>query len=144
MPVLVSVAASPLTPQVMADMEKVYADSPEFASGAAAAQVLAEATQAGETLYLGVFNGHNISSVLVRGENDSRHMRFLCVHHATRGRGVAERLVAEVRRIEQERGVRWLEADFDLSQEGVSEMLLDLGFIPHADTRCYRALIASD
>ena len=44
--------------------------------------------------------------------------------------GVAERLVAEVRRIEQERGVRWLEADFDLSQEGVSEMLLDLGFIP--------------
>lgn len=144
MPVLVSVAATPLAPQIMADMEKVYVDSPEFASGTAAAQALADATQAGETLYLGVFNGHNISAVLVRGENENRHMRFLCVHHATRGRGVAERLVAEVRRLEKERGARWLEADFDLTQEGVSEMLLDLGFIPHGDNGHYRALIEAD
>ena len=115
MPVLVSVAAAPLSPQVMADMEKVYVDSPEFASGAAAAEVLADATSDGDTLYLGVFNGHNISAVLVRGDGDSRSMRYLCVHHATRGRGVAERLVAEVRRLEQERGTRWLEADFDLA-----------------------------
>lgn len=144
MPVLVSVAAAPLSPQVMADMEKVYVDSPEFASGAAAAEVLADATSDGDTLYLGVFNGHNISAVLVRGESDSRAMRYLCVHHATRGRGVAERLVAEVRRLEQERGTRWLEADFDLAQEGVPEMLLDLGFIPHGETGRYRALIAAD
>lgn len=144
MPVLVSVATAPLAPQVMADMEKVYGDSPEFASGAAAAAVLADATNDGDTLYLGVFNGHNISAVLVRGESDSRAMRYLCVHYATRGRGVAERLVAEVRRLEQERGTRWLEADFDLTQEGVPEMLLDLGFIPHGETGRYRALIAAD
>jgi GNAT superfamily N-acetyltransferase len=144
MPVSVSVAVAPLTPSIMVDMEKVYADSPEFESGAEAAQALADATRDGEALYLGMFNGHNISAVVVRGEREVRHMRFLCVHHATRGRGVAERLIAEVRRLEQEAGTRWLEADFNLAQEGVPEMLLDLGFIPHGDAGHYRALIGAD
>lgn len=144
MPVIVSVAAAPLSAQIAADMEKVYADSSEFASGAAAAQVLSDAVSDGDTLYLGVFNGHYISAVLVRGEGENRFMRYLCVHQATRGRGVAERLVAEVRRLEKENGTRWLAADFDLTQEGIPEMLLDLGFIPHGEGGTYRALVEAD
>lgn len=144
MPVIVSVAAAPLSSQIAADMEKTYADSPEFASGASARDVLADAVNEGDTLYVGVFNGHYIAAVLVRGEGDSRHMRYLCVHQATRGRGVAERLVAEVRRLEKERGTRWLEADFDLAQEGVPDMLMDLGFIPHGESGIYRALVEAD
>lgn len=141
MPVLVSVAAAPLSSHIAADLEKVYADSPEFASAAAATQVLADAVSDGDTLYVGVFNGHYIAAVLVRGESETRHMRYLCVHQATRGRGVAERLVEEVRRLELERKTRWLEADFDLTQEGVPEMLLAMGFIPHGQEGHYRCLI---
>ena len=141
MPVLVSVAAAPLSAHIAADLEKVYADSPEFVSAAAAVQVLADAITDGDTLYVGVFNGHYIASVLVRGETDTRYLRYLCVHHATRGRGVADRLVEEVRRLELERKTRWLEADFDLTQEGVPEMLLAMGFIPHGQQGQYRCLI---
>lgn len=144
MPVLVSVAAHPLSSQIAEELEKVYADSPEFANGANAVQALEEAALDGESLYLGVFNDHVIASVLVRGDSESRHMRYLCVHHATRGRGVADRLVAEVRRLEKEQGTRWLATDFDLTQEGIPEMLLDLGFIPHGETGHYRALVATD
>lgn len=141
MPVLVTVASAPLSPQIAADLEKVYADSPEFSSGAAAIKVLGDALSDGDTLYLGVFNGHYIAAVLVRGDTDTRHMRYLCVHQATRGRGVAERLVEEVRRLEQERNTRWLEADFDLTQEGIPEMLLAMSFIPHGTQGSYRSLI---
>jgi len=143
MPVLVTVAAPPLSPQIAADLGKVYADSPEFSSAAAGVRVLADALSDGDTLYLGVFNGHYIAAVLVRGETETRHMRYLCVHQATRGRGVAERLVEEVRRLELEHSTRWLEADFDLTQEGVPEMLLAMGFIPHGPQGNYRSLIGS-
>lgn len=133
MPVAVEVASSPLSSALENDLTRIYTDYPGFASGAAAVAVLREAVAAGDTLYTGIFNAHHIGAVLVRGDGEVRHMRYLCVHDATRGRGVAERLVAEMRRLEQARGAQWLEADFDLSQEGVPDMLLALGFIPHGE-----------
>jgi GNAT superfamily N-acetyltransferase len=143
MPVVVESAPTPLSPALLAELERIYADSPEFASGAAAAGVLQDAVAAGDCLYLAVFNARHIGAVLVRGEGETRHLRYLCVHVATRGRGVAERLVAEVRRLEAARGGHWLEAGFDLTQEGVPEMLLAMGFIPHGKGN-YRCRIASD
>lgn len=140
MPVAVTLAALPLSPALADDLTRVYADSPEFSSPAAAVAVLGDAVADGDTLYTGVFNARHIAAVLVRGEGPVRAMRYLCVHAATRGRGVAERLVAEVRRHEQERGTEWLEADFDLTQEGVPEMLLAMGFIPHGQGN-YRCLL---
>lgn len=131
MPVAVEITPSPLSPALEGDLVRVYTDYPGFASAEAAVEVLRDAVAAGDTLYTGIFNARHIGAVLVRGEGDVRHMRYLCVHVATRGRGVAERLVAEMRRLEQARGTQWLEADFDLSQEGVPDMLLALGFIPH-------------
>lgn len=133
MPVAVEVAASPLAATLADELRRVYVDYPAFASAEAAVAVLQEAVVAGDILYTGLFNKRHIAAVLVRGEGETRHMRYLSVHAATRGRGVAERLVAEVRRLEAERGTQWLEADFDLSQEGVPEMLLALGFIPHGE-----------
>lgn len=133
MPVAVEVASSPLSPALENDLARIYADYPGFASAAAAMGVLRDAVATGDTLYTGLFNAHHIAAVLVRGEGEVRHMRYLCVHGATRGRGVAERLVAEMRRLEMARGTQWLEADFDLAQEGVPDMLLALGFIPHGD-----------
>ncbi|MFN3587062.1 MAG: acetyl-CoA sensor PanZ family protein [Moraxellaceae bacterium] len=140
MPVAVAPVASPFTPALAADLARVYADSPEFSSAEAAVAVLADATAEGDVLYTGLFNGRHIAAVLVRGEGRVRAMRYLCVHAATRGRGVAERLVAEVRRLELARGTQWLEADFDLTQEGVPEMLLAMGFIPHGNGN-YRCLL---
>lgn len=140
MPVVVTIAAAPLSPEMGRDLVRIYADSPEFASAEAARLVLADAVADGDTLYTGVFNGHHIAAVLVRGAGETRYLRYLCVHQANRDRGVAERLVAEVRRFEAERGTRWLEADFDLTQEGIPEMLLALGFIPHGQGN-HRCLI---
>jgi len=131
MPVAVEIAASPLTDALAAELLRVYVDYPAFTSAEAALAVLEEAVAAGDTLYTGVFNNRHIAAALVRGAGETRHMRYLSVHAATRGRGVAERLVAEVRRLEAERGTAWLEAEFDLTLEGVPEMLLAMGFIPH-------------
>lgn len=138
MPVAVEVAAAPLSPALETELTRIYTDYPGFASVAAAIEVLRDAVAAGDTLYTAEFNARHIGAVLVRGEGEVRHMRYLCVHDATRGRGVAERLVAEMRRLELERGTKWLEADFDLSQEGVPDVLLALGFIPHGESvyRC--------
>lgn len=133
MPVVVERAATPLKPELSAELPRIYTDAPGFVSPEAAAEVVRDAVAHGDTLYTGLFNGHYIAAVLIRGEGETRHLRHLCVHPATRGRGVAERLVAEVRRMEAERGTHWLEADFNVDQEGVKEMLLALGFIPHGE-----------
>lgn len=131
MPVVVELAAPPLDETVAAELLRIYSDSPDFASPEAAVAVLRDAVAEGDSLYLGIFNAHPIAAVLARGAGETRHLRYLAVHPATRGRGVAERLLAEVRRLESARGAQWLEADFNLDQAGVSDMLLALGFIPH-------------
>jgi GNAT superfamily N-acetyltransferase len=131
MPVAVELVTHPLPEPLAAELVRTYADSPDFASPEAAVEVLRDAVAGGDSLYSGVFNNRHIAAVLVRGEGETRHLRYLAVHPATRGRGVAERLVSEVRRLEAERGTHWLEADFDLNREGISDMLLAMGFIPH-------------
>lgn len=138
MPVAVAAIATPPSPDLLQDLLRVYVDYPVFASPEAALDVLQQGLAAGGTLYTGLFNARHIAAVLVVGEGEVRGMRYLSVHQATRGRGVAERLLAEVRRLEAERGARWLEADFDLSQAGIADMLLALGFIPHGNNnyRC--------
>lgn len=141
MPVAVELAAAPLDEGLAAELVRIYEDSPDFTSGEAALAVLRDAVAAGDSLYTGVFNKRHIAAVLVRGEGETRHLRYLAVHPATRGRGVAERLVGEVRRLEAERGTTWLEADFDLSQEGVPDMLLAMGFIPHGSGGNYRCRV---
>ncbi|HEX6592066.1 MAG TPA: acetyl-CoA sensor PanZ family protein [Moraxellaceae bacterium] len=132
MPVAVAAVSAPLSDTLLQDLPRVYADYPVF-SPEAAVEVLQRGLAAGGTLYTGFFNARHIAAVLVVGEGEVRGMRYLSVHPATRGRGVAERLVAEVRRLEAERGSQWLEADFDLAQEGIPDMLLAMGFIPHGE-----------
>lgn len=131
MPVAVEIMSAPLSANAEKELAIIYEDSPEFASPDAAVAVLRDALNAGDTLYTAVFNARHIAAVIVRGSGETRYMRYLCVHRATRGRGVAERLIGELRGHEHARGTQWLEADFNLQQEGVPELLLALGFIPH-------------
>ena len=133
MPVTVAVAPVPLDAALQSSLRRVYADYPGFASPEAAVAALAEAANAGDTLYTAVFNARVIAAALTHGAGDARHMRYLCVHAASRGRGVAERLVAEIHRLEAARGHRWLEADSDVNQEGVVDALLAVGFIPYGE-----------
>ena len=139
MPVLVERHTASLDSTLVAELGRLYTDTPDFANAASAQEVLADAVAHGDVLYAGLFNGKHIAAALVRGEGPTRHMQYLAVHPATRGRGVASRLVAEIRHQEAATGAEWIEADFDISQEGIPEMLLSMGFIPHGGDGHYRA-----
>lgn len=139
MPVLIERATAPLEPALVQELARLYADTPDFSSPASAQAVIQEAVAEGDRLYLGLFNGKHIAAALIRGEGATRHLHYLAVHPATRGRGVASRLVAELRHMEAGSGAEWLEADFDISREGIPEMLLAMGFIPHGPQGHYRA-----
>jgi ribosomal protein S18 acetylase RimI-like enzyme len=132
MPVIVKTLPSAFSESDREGLRRIYADSPEFSPNTAVPS-LEEAVSLGSQLYIGIFNERLVAAILVEGRGEIRQMRYLSVHPATRGRGVAERLVSEVRRLEAERGTHWLEADFDLNQEGVADMLLAMGFIPKGD-----------
>lgn len=138
MPLAVRTLTGPLSDAERADLAKIYVYTPDFPEAARAVAALEEALAAGQRLHVGEFNGHLIAAVLVDGVDGERVMRYLCVHPATRGRGVAERLVDEARRLEGENGGDYLIAGFNLAQDGIPEMLLSLGFIPHGEG-AYRA-----
>lgn len=139
MPVIVERHAGSLDSTLLEELGRLYSDTPDFANAASAREVLADAVADGDVLYAALFNGKHIGAALLRGEGPTRHMQYLAVHPATRGRGVASRLVAEIRRLEAETGAEWVEADFDITQEGIPEMLLSMGFIPHGADGHYRA-----
>lgn len=142
MPLLVERHQTTLPDALRADLAKVYRDSPEFPSGEAAVQALTAALAAPDAvLYTGVFNSRHICGVLASGQPGQRQMRYLCVHPANRGRGLAHRLFDEVRRLEAAAGAQYLEAGFNLQQAGVPEMLLRAGFIPQGEPPVYRCLL---
>ena len=133
MPVEVREIRRVLPDDVAASLERVYVDCPGMASAEDALGRVRAGLARGDRFYAGLFNGKWIAGVLVVGEGAERFLRYLAVHPATRGRGVAERLIGEVRRLESELGEGYLVSGFDLSQEGLPEMLLAMGFIPHGD-----------
>lgn len=131
MPLIVESFRLGLPGEVKEQLGRLYKGSPEFSSGDAAAVVIEEALQGSDsTLYTGVFNARHICAILAQGKAPRRQLRYLCVHPANRGRGIARRLFEEVRRLESAQGITDLEAAFDLDIEGVPEMLKALGFAP--------------
>lgn len=138
MPLVVRTLTGPLNEAQRTDLAKIYVQTPDFPDAVSAVSALEAALEAGQRLHVGEFNGHLIAAVLVNGVDGDRVMRYLCVHPATRGRGVAERLVDEARRLEGESGGDYLIAGFNLAQDGIPEMLMSLGFIPHGEG-AYRA-----
>lgn len=133
MPVEVREIRKSLPDEVAESLQKVYVDCPGTTSADDALGRIRAGLERGDRFYAGLFNGKWIAGVLVLGQGEERFLRYLAVHPATRGRGVAERLLGEVRRLEAEHGEGYLVSGFDLSQEGLPEMLLAMGFIPHGD-----------
>lgn len=115
----------------VADIEdalaRVYADFPGLPA-AECLRAIHAALGAGAVFYGGQFNGKWVAGALVQGEPGRRRLAFLAVHPATRRRGVARRLLAEVARLEARTGSTALEAR---AVDATSEALLrSAGFQP--------------
>lgn len=141
MPILVEVTQNPLSDQQLHEIANTYQNNPYCRTGEDAAKQLQHATEQGHSVYLGIFNSKIVAAVSVSGDFPARSMHYLQVHPATRGRGVAERLIAEVRRYETERGSQWLSMEWHDPEHDMSTFFLSLGFIPNGESRYRCALV---
>lgn len=75
----------------------LYDHSPEFGSGEAALTQLQTALGQGTYLYIGWFNDKPIAAIWSQptDQANARLLRYIVVHPANRGRGIADQLVAQ-------------------------------------------------
>lgn len=90
-------------------LERIYDTSPEFADGQDAIEQLEQNLAQYTLVYAAVFNTKIIGAIWASGQGNSRVLENIVVHPANRGRGVAERLVAEACRMEESKGVEHFE-----------------------------------
>ena len=95
--------------EIRSQLERLYDTSPEFADGQDAIEQLEQNLSQYTLVYTAVFNTKIIGAIWCSGQGDRRTLENIVVHPANRGRGVAERLVAEACRMEQEKGVQHFE-----------------------------------
>ncbi|MFC3902851.1 Acetyltransferase (GNAT) domain-containing protein [Acinetobacter marinus] len=87
-------------------IERLYETSPEFSDGQDAVNQLDTLLAEDTVLYTAIFNDKIIGAIWSVGTGSHRLLQNIVVHPANRGRGVADRLVGEVCRIEEESGVK--------------------------------------
>ena len=105
MPVIVS-AEQQLSPELSQHLAKLYDSSPEFSNGEAAI-IKANQVLANQGLvYIGWFNNRPVASIMASGAANNRLLHNIVVHPANRGRGIADRLMAETCRLEREKGAK--------------------------------------
>ena len=109
MPITVHAYTSLENTEVRSQLERLYDTSPEFGDGQDAMQQLEQDIQQYTTLYTAEFNSKIIGAICSTGQGESRILEYVVVHPANRGRGVAERLVEEVCRVEEAQGVKQFE-----------------------------------
>ena len=106
MPITVHAYTSLENDEVRGQLERLYDTSPEFSDGADAIEQLEQNLAQYTSVYTAEFNTRLIGAVWCTGQGESKTLEYIVVHPANRGRGVAERLVSEVTRIEEEKGVK--------------------------------------
>lgn len=109
MPITVHANTSIENTEVREQLERLYDTSPEFGDGQDAIEQLEQNLAQYTLLYTAVFNTKIIAAIWSTGQGDRRTLENIVVHPANRGRGVAERLVSEVCRMEEEKGVKHFE-----------------------------------
>ncbi len=118
-----------------ADLLRVYADFPGVSPAACLAAITA-ALGDGAVFYAGTFNGKRVAGALVSGPVGARRLSLLAVHGATRQRGIGQRLIDEISRMEKTAGGRELTAgtmDVPIGspmQEQTAHLLTQAGFVP--------------
>ena len=109
MPITVHAKTSLENEEVRNQLERLYDTSPEFGDGKDAVEQLEQNLAQYTLLYTAEFNTKIIGALWCSGQGESKVLENIVVHPANRGRGVAERLVEEVCRIEEEKGVKIFE-----------------------------------
>ena len=109
MPITVHAKTSIENEEVRDQLERLYDTSPEFGDGQDAIEQLEQNLAHYTLLYVAEFNTKIIGALWCTGQGESKVLENIVVHPANRGRGVAERLVEEVCRIEEEKGVKIFE-----------------------------------
>ena len=109
MPITVHAYTSLEKEELRSQLERLYDTSPEFGDGHDAVEQI-EQNQAQYTLlYTAEFNTKVIGAIWCSGKGENKTLEYIVVHPANRGRGVAERLVEEVCRMEEAKGVKVFE-----------------------------------
>lgn len=106
MPVIVHSLNQIADENIKSQIIKIYQHTHEFTDGEQAYQALAQAVEQDTQFYVAIFNDKIIASIWSAGTGDSRLLKHIVVHPANRGRGIAERLISEVCRLEEEKGVQ--------------------------------------
>jgi ribosomal protein S18 acetylase RimI-like enzyme len=109
MPIIVHAHTSIENEEVRQQLERLYDISPEFSDGADAIEQLEQHLTQYTIVYTAEFNTKLIGAIWCTGQGESRVLEYVVVHPANRGRGVAERLVSEVCRMEEDKGVKAFE-----------------------------------
>lgn len=106
------------------DLARVYADFPGRSPEDCLAAIRATLRDGG-VFYTGTFNGKQVAGAVVSGPADARRIQLVAVRAATRGRGVAVRLIDEIGRLEKLTGAR----ELTIAAEGEAVAVLTrLGF----------------
>ena len=109
MPITVHAYTSLENEEVSSQLERLYDTSPEFSDGADAIEQLEQSLTQYTLFYTAEFNTKLIGAIWCTGQGESKVLENIVVHPANRGRGVAERLVSEACRMEEEKGVKVFE-----------------------------------
>lgn len=125
---------------IEADLRRVYEDFPGATADDCLASI-ADGLANGGVFYAGIFNGRPIAGALVRGPADARRISLIAVRALTRGRGVAQRLLDEIARLEGRTGGRALQIATNRQDTAV---LSRLGFVAWDSQVFVRVLVAGE
>ena len=109
MPITVHAYTSLEKEELRSQLERLYDTSPEFGDGHDAVEQLEQNLVQYTLLYTTEFNTKVIGAIWCSGQGENKTLEYIVVHPANRGRGVAERLVEEVCRMEEAKGVKVFE-----------------------------------
>ena len=109
MPITVHAYTSLENKDIRSQLERLYETSPEFGDGSDAIEQLEQNLAQYTLVYTAEFNTKVIGAIWCTGQGESKTLEYIVVHPANRGRGVAERLVEETCRLEEELGVKTFE-----------------------------------
>ena len=105
MPITVHAYTSIEKEEVRNQLQRLYDTSPEFGDGKDAIEQLEQNLAQYTLVYTAEFNSKIIAAIWCTGQGETKVLENIVVHPANRGRGVAERLVAEVCRFEEAKKV---------------------------------------
>ena len=109
MPITVHAYTSLEKEELRSQLERLYDTSPEFGDGHDAVEQLEQNLAQYTLLYTAEFNTKVIGAIWCSGQGENKTLEYIVVHPANSGRGVAERLVEEVCRMEEAKGVKVFE-----------------------------------